>query len=257
MTHRERVIGFIGGLVLAISAPVLAEIVSAAPPAAPSSSAAVSTPTSASPAPMSPSASGKLLVDDFEGSEVANTLGGRSNVFQKAPSKAMVSRRDDTIEGHKTHVLLLRYDKQNEGGPYGMGGWCGWYTLLKKPGHLIAPTEGQPEGAPEQSEEEYLDASAYHAITFWVRGEQGGESFMVGVADQHWDKIGDSVKSEVIGKYLPTGKVTKEWQKAVVPMDAFFVDYAKLSSIAVSFESDALPDGKGAGTIYLDDLTLE
>ena len=201
-------------------------------------------------------AAARLLVDDFEGEEIHNRLGARANVFQKAPSKAMVSRRQDTIEGRTTNVLLLRYDKQNEGGPYGMGGWCGYYTLLKKPGHLVAPVEGQ-EGASEQSEEEYLDGTAYRAITFWVRGEQGDENFMIGVADRHWDKISDSVKSEEIGKYLPTGKITTVWQKAVIPLDTFFVDYAKLASIAVSFESDAFPDGQGAGTVYLDDIALE
>lgn len=207
------------------------------------------------PVPAKPAAP-KLMIDDFEGTEVQNRLSGRTNVFQKAPSKAMISRRDDTIEGRRTRVLLLRYDKQAEGGPYGMGGWCGYYTLLKKPSHLVAPVAGA-EARPEQSEDEYLDGSARKAITFWVRGEQGGESFMVGLADRHWDKIGDSVKSEAIGKYLPAGKVTTQWQKAVVPLDTFFVDYAKLGSIAISFETDAFPEGKGAGTIYVDDLALE
>ncbi len=211
-----------------------------------------------------PALAAKLVIDDFEGEEIKNKLGGRTNVFQKAPSKALISRRDDTIEGKKTHVLLLRYDKENEGGPYGMGGWCGYYTSLKKPAHLVAPAEGAaaPAGAvqpaaPEQSEEEYLDGSAYKAITFWIRGEKGDEHFMVGLSDRHWDKIGDSVKSEEIGKYVPAGKVTTTWQKAVVPLDAFFVDHSKLGAIAVSFEADAFPEGKGAGTVYLDDIALE
>jgi len=95
------------------------------------------------------------------------------------------------------------------------------------------------------------------ASRFLFRGEQGGEAFMVGLADRHWDKIGDSVKSEVIGKYLPAGRVTMAWQKATIPLDAFFVDYAKLGSIAISFEADAFPEGKGSGTVYVDDLALE
>lgn len=199
---------------------------------------------------------GRLLVDDFEGEEMRNRLGGRTNVFQKAPSKAMVSRRSDTIEGRKTNVLLLRFDKQNEGGPHGMGGWCGWYTLLKQPSHLVAPEAGAPE-ATEESPETYLDGAGYKAITFWIRGDQGGENFMVGLADRHWDKVGDSVKSEEIGRYLPSGKLTTTWQKAVIPLDTYFVDHTKLASIAISFEADAFPDGKGAGTVYVDDVALE
>ena len=206
------------------------------------------------PAAVKPAA--RFIIDDFEGSDIENTIGGRTNVFQKAPSKAMISRRDDVIDGRRTRVLLVRYDKQAEGGPYGMGGWCGYYTTLKKPGHLIAPTPGAA-GQSDRSEEQYWDGSAHTTITFWVRGERGGESFMIGLSDRHWDKVGDSVKSEVIGKYLPAGKVTTQWQKAVVPLDTFFVDYAKLGSIAISFESDAFPDGQGAGTIYLDDLAFE
>lgn len=198
-----------------------------------------------------------LLVDDFEGEEIQNRVGGRANVFQKAPSKAMISRRSDTIEGKTTNVLLLRYEKHNEGGPYDMGGWCGYYTLLKKPGHLVAPQEGSDNPAAEQSPDQYLDGSGYKAITFWVRGEQGGENFMIGLSDEHWDRVGDSVKSEEVGKYLPSGKVTKDWQKAVIPLDTFFLDYGKLGSIAFSFESDAFPDGKGAGTVYIDNVALE
>ncbi|PIY84724.1 MAG: hypothetical protein COY77_00950, partial [Candidatus Omnitrophica bacterium CG_4_10_14_0_8_um_filter_43_18] len=76
-------------------------------------------------------------------------------------------------------------------------------------------------------------------------------------ADAHWDKIGDSVKSQEIGKYLPTGKITTEWQKAVVPMDEFFIDYSKFSSIAISFESDCFPEGQGSGRIYIDDIAFE
>ncbi|MBN1587564.1 MAG: hypothetical protein JW937_09100 [Candidatus Omnitrophica bacterium] len=174
-----------------------------------------------------------LLVDNFEGPAIQNTLGNRANVFIRAPSRAMTSRRQETVNGKESQVLLLRFDKQEEGGPYGGGGWCGYYTLLKK-------------GS------EYLDASQYSKISFWVRGEEGGEVFLMGVADRHWDEVGDSVKSEPIGKYLSGGKVTTEWQQANVPLDYFFVDRAKLSSVAFVFDT-----GAGAGTIYVDDLKLE
>jgi hypothetical protein len=200
-------------------------------------------------------AADKLVIDDFEGEEVANQLGNKTNVFVKAPSRIMMSKRQDTIEGNATNVLMLHYDKQNEGGPYGTGGWCGYYTLLKSPATLVAPSEG--EAVPQQAEDNYFDASGYKALTFWVKGEKGGENFMVGLADRHWDKIGDSLKSEEIGKYLPAGKITTNWQKATIPLDVFFLDYGKLSSVAISFESDCFPEGKGEGVIFVDDIALE
>ncbi|MBI3614983.1 MAG: hypothetical protein HY211_00525 [Candidatus Omnitrophica bacterium] len=196
-----------------------------------------------------------LVVDDFEGGEVKNQLGNRANVFIKAPSKAMVSRREDLIEGKKTNVLMLRYEKKNSGGPYDSGGWCGYYTLLKSPGALRAPTPDNPN--PEPVEEQYLDASGYKAITFWIRGEKGDENFVVGLSDRHWDRVGDSVKSQEIGKYLQAGKLTTQWQRATIPLDEYFVDLTQVASISIVFEGDLFPPSGHAGTVYIDNITLE
>ncbi len=170
------------------------------------------------------------------------------------PSKAMVSFRKDVRNGKPTTVLMIRYEKKAEGGPYDLGGWCGYYTLLKK-SHPAVSMEGA--GAAEVEEEIYFDASPYKAITLWIKGDKGNENFVLGVADAHWDKVGDSVKSQEIVKYLPAGKITTEWQKAVVPMSEFFIDYSRLSSVAISFESDCFPEGQGSGKVYIDDIELE
>ena len=55
----------------------------------------------------------------------------------------------------------------------------------------------------------------------------------MGVADEHWQEVGDSVKSEPIDKYLPEGKVTMAWQKATIPLGTFLVDVKKLATIAI------------------------
>lgn len=196
-----------------------------------------------------------VVVDDFETGSIMNALGGRTNVYMKAPSKAMISFRKDTREGRPTTVLLLQYDKKAEGGPNDLGGWCGYYTLLKKAHPSLSLVGGA--SAAEIEEEVYYDASKYSAVTFWVRGDKGTENFVLGLADAHWDKVGDSVKSQEIGKYLPAGKITAGWQKAVVPFDEFFIDYSKLSAITVAFESDCFPEGAGAGRVYIDEIALQ
>ena len=196
-----------------------------------------------------------LWVDDFNSGEIKNLLGNRSNVFIKAPSKAMVSFREETVGGKKTQVQMLKYDKRNTGGPFDSGGWCGWYTILKSPAALVAPTPDNPN--PEPLPEQYLDGSKYKAIKFWVRGEKGDENFVVGLSDRHWDKIGDSVKSEEIGKYLPAGKLTTDWQQANIPLDEFFLDSTQLASISIVFEGDLFPETGHAGVIYIDDIVLE
>ncbi len=179
-------------------------------------------------------------MDDFTGEEIKNRIGSRANVYSKAPSRVMVSKRDDIINGVKKKALMIKYDKKNSGGPNGMGGWCGYYTLIKN-----------------EKTGEYLDGTAYKYITFWVKGEKGNENFMVGLADEHWDKIGDSLKAEEIGVYLDKKKITTDWQKAKVPLDAFFLDHATLSSISVNFEADCFPEGAGFGVVYIADIALE
>jgi len=330
--------------------------------------------------PMALSETAPLLVDNFEGDEIRNLLGGRSNVYVKAPSRAMVSLSSG-YAGDETQSLLLRYDKANEGGPFGRGGWCGYYTLLvderaavgrfyepgvgervgegrraefersdrgvaegsgeanfekREKSELVSEKEvtisrtlfkvtgqsskdryryrrsgdGGPrvrggwaghyalggvrkvkiekgtradaskseETAVEESrhadmeemdraefvqtyfgkggseEEVYFDGTGFQAITFWVRGENGEENFVVGLADRHWQRIGDTLKSEDIGNYLPAGRITTEWQKATISLDVFFLDYSKLYAVVIAFEADCYVGGKGAGTIYLDDL---
>lgn len=197
-----------------------------------------------------------LLVDNFEGADIIrNALGNRANVFLRQPSKAMVSRRFEIVGGEKTRVLTLRYDKQNAGGPFGTGGWCGYYTLLKT-AEAVSGSGLRPE-LPGAASKAYLDAGAYRSITLWVRGERGDENFVVGVADRHWDRIGDSVKSLPIGQYLPAGKVTTDWQKAVIPLEEFYVDLSQLASIAIVFDSDLFPMKGASGTVHLDDIRLE
>ncbi len=177
-----------------------------------------------------------LLIDDFEGGS-ANKLGGMSNAYVMEPSRTLALKVKEQHHGG-SGSLMLKYDKKAKGGPYDSGGWCGYYTLLK-------------------TGSRYFDAAAYKAISFWVKGETGQENFVVGVADRHWDEVGDSIKSEPIGKYLAEGKLTTEWQKATIPLDAFFVDHHQLASLAVCFEGSVLPGGAGKGTVYIDDLMFE
>lgn len=178
----------------------------------------------------------EVLIDDFN--KASNLLGGRTSVYQRAPSRALAVQTTSEYYGPGGKSLMIKYDKKAEGGPYGKGGWCGYYTLLK-------------------SGDNYFDATSYKAVTLYVKGAKGDENFKIGLADRHWDRVGDSVKSEEIKKYLPQGKVTTEWQKATVPLEAFFLDYKELGSIAVCFEGDCFPGGAGRGTIYIDGLRLE
>jgi hypothetical protein len=177
-----------------------------------------------------------FLIDDFE--KEGNALGGRSNTYEKEPSRALAMRISEEHFGSVGRALMIKYDKKKEGGPYGTGGWCGYYTMLRS-------------GA------KYFDTTPYTAITFQVKGATGGENFKLGVADKHWEEIGDSVKSEDIIKYLPEGKITTNWQKANVPLETFFLERKEIASIAICFENECFPTGAAKGTVYIDDLKIE
>ncbi len=183
-----------------------------------------------------PALAAAVVIDDFEDA-TANKVGGRSNTYVMAPSRALAVKTTEAPHAG-AKALMLKYDKKDKGGPYDSGGWCGYYTMTK--------------AGPR-----YFDAAPYKSLTLWVKGAQGGESFAIGLADRHWDEVGDSVKSEEIGKYLPAGKITTEWQKATVPLSAFMLEAKELASVAVCFEGSLFPGGAGKGTVYVDDLMFE
>jgi len=177
-----------------------------------------------------------FLIDDFE--KEGNLVGGKSNTYEKEPSKALAMRIPEEHFGSAGRALMIKYDKKAEGGAYGTGGWCGYYTMLRSGG-------------------KYFDITPYKAMTFQVKGVKGGENFKIGIADKHWEELGDSIKSEEILKYLPEGKITTDWQKATVPLEVFFLDKKEIASIAFCFEGDCFPTGAAKGTVYIDDLKLE
>lgn len=181
-------------------------------------------------------AADKLLVDEFDGT--TNALGGRTNVYQQAPSRAMFRKTQMDINGNEENVLMIKYDKRSTDGPYGKGGWCGYYTLL---------------GIGDET----VDVSDYDTLTMWVKGKDGTEDFKVGLADSHWQQIGDSVKSEAIGNYLPAGEITTEWQKAEIPLDVYMLDLSDMASIAINFEADLYGNDDARGTIYIDEIAFE
>ncbi len=184
----------------------------------------------------------KVLIDTFEEPSKCNLLGQITNVYMMAPSRAMISFETDERDEIMTVVLRIKYKRATEGGPYDKGGWCGYYTTLKE----VAGRETH-----------YFDASKYTHITFWVRGEDGGENFALGLSDRHWDISGDSFKSPEIINFLPEKRITKEWQKAKVPLKEFYLDMSKLSSLSFCFEQECFPEGNAEGYVYIDDIAFE
>jgi len=192
------------------------------------------TPTETAPAPQ-PS-SDAFMLDNMD-EPAKNSVGGRNAVYQRAPSRCSYSKSEEY--GKKGAGLKLIYDKKNEGGPNNDGGFCGFYSILHK------------------GRDDYLDISQYKYLTFWVKGEKGDEKFKIGAADKTQAETDDSVKSpQEVGTYLPKGKITTEWQQAVVPVEEWFVDWHLMHSISFCFEGDIFDNGIGSGIVYIDEVEM-
>ncbi len=164
---------------------------------------------------------GHLLLDDFDHSDM-NLLGRRALGFQQLPSSCTATRVEGG-EGRAGRVLKLTYEKL-------ASGWCGYYTMLN------------------QVDGEHYDLSGFESVSFDVRGENGGETFELGMADENWVRIGDTLRAGPVDQFLPAG-VTPRWQTVTVPLAAFgTLDLTRMGTFSIIFRQT------GRGVVYLDNL---
>ena len=175
------------------------------------------------------------MIDSSDNAQT-NTLGGRNGVYKQDPSRADFAK---SIEFGKTGAgLKITFDKKGEGGLRNDGGFCGFYTVLHK------------------GPDDYLDATPYAYLMFWVRGDNGTEKFKVGAADKRWGELDDSVKSQEIGNYLRSGKITTDWQLAIIPLSEFSIDWQQTHALSFCFESDLFEGGAAQGAVFIDEVTF-
>ena len=168
-----------------------------------------------------------LLVDDFEIGQTQGLFGQRKNrldAFQgtwaRRPSYTVITKVLDTRPGSVGNALRLEFCK--------VGGWCGWYTLLNG-----------------------IDVSKHNALTFWVKGEQGGERFDIGFADDTMQDLEiDAVYAGPVTAFIPG--VTTEWQQVKVPLQGLRSDLnlARMGSLVLWFRYE------GKGAIQIDDVAF-
>ena len=172
---------------------------------------------------------GVALVDDFE-SGTPNALDGLHGRFQSGDSKVDTLRDMTFFHGSTRGTSLrLRADKQDTG-------FCGvWFQFF----------DAKP------AKRKFFDAKPYAYLSFWIRGQVGGERFMVKLSDRSWIEKEDSLELGEIRKFLPSG-VSRNWQEVLIPLkDAASLDLASLGGLTLLFHS------KGQSTIYIDDISFK
>lgn len=170
--------------------------------------------------------SGEVLkIESFDAASPKTLLGGQYRQFSRVPARAVVQPTDGEHYGESGRSLRVRYDKAKQG-------WCGFWMRFK------------PEG-------QVVDARPYRYLTFYVKGEKGGEDFDIGLSwDRQWGADHDPRPAGNIRDFLPNG-VTKQWQKVVVPLSLVLrLDLNVMSGFAVICRP-------GRGSFYIDEVRLE
>jgi len=173
-----------------------------------------------------------MLVDDFNKGRGRNKLDGMNIVWENKPGRCQIKYIKDTFHtfGGTGRSLQVTYDISVTNTSY-----CGYALGLNK-----------------------RDISEFNYLSFWVKGEKGGEFFKVEL--KCWPantnenrKVGKSYISD----YLDGG-VTSQWQKVVIPIDTFgsLIDKKDMWELTITFEhyQSTVNGSPMQGTIYLDDI---
>lgn len=179
---------------------------------------------------------GCFLVDDFDDG-IQNRLGGYRNAFFRQPSVAEARReRGDALSTAPTgrgRVLRLS-------GRRGDSGFCGTWV------HLYDMRSRQPA---------YFNASSWNFLTFWIRGDAGGESIRLKIADARWHGKEDSLPIGLCDEFLPRG-ITTSWQQVVIPGEKLArLNLKQLASISFEILSESKP--ARTQTVFLDDICFK
>ncbi len=175
-----------------------------------------------------------LVADNFDKGKTVgvytsrkNSLGAFHGSFSKRPAFTRMQKSSNERRGDSGYALRLDYDTRG-------GGWAGYYNLFGG-----------------------VNASPYNTVTFWVKGQKGGETFDIGFIDKEMESLQyDAVYVGSVQLYLEAG-VTKTWQKVEVPLCAVNMMSGGLVSLKEFGGIVLHVRNRESGAIYLDDLQFE
>ena len=165
-----------------------------------------------------------VMMDDFNDGAKPNNLGGGSGVFENNAtcSDSIYNGNPDNVYGREGYSLKLNYNVTNP------DSYSGYWAALNG-----------------------MDLSNYKYISFWVKGEVGGEIFKVELKNNSASRNKAYV---YLTDYLATG-ITTVWQKVLIPLRAFanLGDWTNMKEFCITFENSA-NELHPSGTVYVDDI---
>lgn len=169
-----------------------------------------------------------LTIWSFE-QGVTNRWGGQYNVYMREPSWARTYLDPPTIRSSSGHSLRVTAHRETEG-------FCGLWLDFYPGGE-----------APRR----HLDASAYRFLSFWLKGQKGGEDFEIEMTDEGTVADEEARPRRPLRAYLPQGASTK-WQEVLVPLADFHgLERARLVRLTLNIPKP------GDHRFYLDDIALK
>ncbi len=174
-----------------------------------------------------PKAGGLVLWDFDEG--VTNRWGGQYNVYARDPSWARTYLDPDVHRPSSSHSLRVTVHQE-------ANGFCGlWMEFY--PG--------------SDEKRQFLDASAYQYLSFWIKGTKGGEDFALLLMDDAGEKREGPSPRRSLRAYLPQG-ARAEWQEVLIPLTDFRgLDLRRLAQLTLKFSTP------GDYRFYLEDVGLK
>jgi hypothetical protein len=176
-----------------------------------------------------PSFEGNTLTVHGPGDGNRNRLGGYFNAFQSSPSRSDVTLAASP-DGRRSLKLSLRREAE---------GFCGMWV------HLF-------DFSRRPDRREYLDASPFGVLSFWVRGEAGGEELLLKIADVEWELKEDALAIGRLGDFVPAGRIETEWQRAVIPLLRLPPPLVRSALASIVFEGAV----EGGATVYIRQVAL-
>lgn len=155
---------------------------------------------------------------------MTNSLGGEYNTYSKSPSWARTYLDPDVHHSDAGHSLRITVHREAEG-------FCGvWLDFFPK---SLDPRQ-------------YFDATPYRYLSFWVKGDRGGEKFDIALSDTNLRE--ERAPKRPLGRYLASGAAT-EWQAVSIPLGDFpGLDLRRLTEMTIQI-SDPTNE-----RFYLDDI---
>ncbi len=155
---------------------------------------------------------------------------GYYNHFAAGGSEATLHLLRNTGRGPGGRSLKVKYNKVDSG-------YCGLWL------HLFDDED-------DEREVTHIDVSKHATLSFWVKGQSGGEEFMIQMADPIWLDKEDSKPGGLVSRFLK-GPITTEWQEVVVPYEYFKLYNYNASCLVFNFTEE------GHGTVFIDDINFK